>query len=60
VNVYDPIADGYSYAPLEELVKGADCLVVLVEHTVIRKELEKKEAEIRKAMRNPLIIRFYP
>jgi UDP-N-acetyl-D-mannosaminuronic acid dehydrogenase len=59
VEAYDPLADGYQYRPIEELVKGIDCLVVLVEHQVIKSELSKKEAEIKRVMRNPLILRFY-
>jgi len=59
VEAYDPLADGYQYRPIEELVKGADCLVVLVQHQVIKSELSRKEAEIKSAMRNPLILRFY-
>jgi len=59
VEAYDPLATGYQYAPITELAKDADCLVVLVEHNVIKKELEKCEPEIRKVMRHPLILRFY-
>lgn len=60
VDAYDPIAEGYEYSSIAELVKETDCLIVLVEHKVIREELAKKETEIKKAMRNPLIMRFYP
>jgi len=56
----DPLVEGYGYTSLEEAAKGADCLVVLVEHRTIKEELALKEAEIKQAMRNPLIIRFYP
>lgn len=59
VDAYDPHAAGYQYGPLRELAAGADCLVVLVEHRVIREELASGEAGIRKAMRNSLVIRFY-
>jgi len=31
-----------------------------VEHQSIRQELASRKTEIKKAMRNPLIIRFYP
>ena len=59
VTAYDPWVAGKQYTSIKEAAKGADCLVVLVEHKVIREELAKNEAEIKKAMRRPLIIRFY-
>ena len=60
VEVYDPIAEGYQYTSIEEVVEGADCLVVLVEHQTVKEELVYRENEIKKAMRCPLIVRFYP
>jgi UDP-N-acetyl-D-mannosaminuronic acid dehydrogenase len=60
VEVYDPITEEYEYGPIAELAQGSDCLLVLVEHSIIREELAKEEAKIKKAMRNPLILRFYP
>lgn len=60
VTPYDPLVAGYGYASLEEAVSGADCLAVLVEHRAVKEELARKEAEIRRAMRHPIIIRFYP
>jgi UDP-N-acetyl-D-mannosaminuronic acid dehydrogenase len=59
VAAYDPMVDGSKYSSIAEIAKGADALVVLVEHKVIREELAKKETEIKKAMRHPLVIRFY-
>lgn len=59
VKAYDPLAGGYDYGPIKDLVKDADCLVILVEHTVIKNEFERNEAAIRQAMRRPIIIRFY-
>lgn len=59
VEAYDPLAEGYQYRPIRELAEGADCLVVLVEHQVIKSELSREEAEIKSAMRNPLLLRFY-
>jgi len=58
VEVYDPLTKEYAYSALEEIVKGADCLAILVEHEVIMKELLEKEARIKSLMRNPIIIRF--
>jgi len=59
VSAYDPKVADCQYLSIAKIAKGADALVVLVEHKVIRDELAKKEAEIKKAMRQPLIIRFY-
>ena len=60
IKAYDPVVTGYRYTSIEEVVRDADCLVVLVEHQSIREELASRETEIKKDMRNPLIIRFYP
>ena len=60
ITVYDPLVAGYQYPSIEKVAGGADCLVVFVEHQVIREELALKETDIKKAMRNPLILRFYP
>ena len=60
VEAYDPLAEGYQYTSIEEVAKEADCLVVLVEHKIIKEELAHKEIEIKKAMRHPLVLRFYP
>ncbi|MGD0794007.1 MAG: nucleotide sugar dehydrogenase [Dehalococcoidales bacterium] len=59
VSVYDPVVNGRQYESIESIVKGADCLVVLVEHKAVREEIVAKETRIKKAMRHPLIIRFY-
>ena len=59
VDVYDPLAKGYKYPPIKEASKGADCLVILVEHQVILDELSRDEIKIKKGMRHPLIIRFF-
>jgi UDP-N-acetyl-D-mannosaminuronic acid dehydrogenase len=59
VDAYDPLADGGKYSSIKELAKGADCLVSLVEHKIIKKELNESEEDIKKVMRHPLILRFY-
>jgi UDP-N-acetyl-D-mannosaminuronic acid dehydrogenase len=60
VEAYDPIVAGYEYKSVEEAARGADCLLILVEHQAIKKELARKETAIKKAMRHPVIIRFFP
>lgn len=58
VKIYDPLAEGYQYSSITSMAKGSDCLVVLVEHKIIKEELAQEEAEIKKVMRHPLILRF--
>ncbi|MDI6786280.1 MAG: nucleotide sugar dehydrogenase [bacterium] len=58
VKLYDPYIKEYSYFSIEEIVKGADCLVTLVKHDVIIKELSEKHQKIKMLMRNPIIISF--
>ncbi|MCL0090483.1 nucleotide sugar dehydrogenase [Dehalococcoidia bacterium] len=60
VKAYDPLAEGYQYTSIREVAREADCLVVLVEHQTIKEELDQQEAEIKKAMCHPFILRFYP
>jgi UDP-N-acetyl-D-mannosaminuronic acid dehydrogenase len=59
VEAYDPLAEGYPYTSIEEVAKGADCLVVLVEHQIIKEELARKEIDVKRTMSHPLILRFY-
>lgn len=59
VKAYDPLAEGYEYSSIKEVAKGSDCLVVLVEHDIIKEELARSEAEIKEVMHHPLMIRFY-
>lgn len=59
LEAYDPLVEGYGYHHIREIAKGADCLLVLVEHRVIQEELSQEEEEIRRVMRHPLIVRFF-
>ena len=59
VEAYDPLAEGYQYSSAKDIAKGADCLVVLVEHQPIKEDLARNEVEIKSVMRHPLILRFY-
>lgn len=58
IEVYDPLAEGYISGSIKELAKDGDCLVVLVEHKIIKDELDREEEEIKLAMRHPIIVRF--
>lgn len=60
VEAYDPLVEGHGYDSIAQVAEGADCLVILVEHSVIRDELSSDEARIRSAMRHPRIMRFFP
>jgi UDP-N-acetyl-D-mannosaminuronic acid dehydrogenase len=59
VKACDPMVKGYEYKSIESVASGADCLIVLVEHKAIRQELVQSAAAIKKAMRHPIILRFY-
>lgn len=59
IREYDPLVPGYGYSSLVDIAEGADCLVILVEHERVWKELETRGDEILKVMANPMIIRFY-
>jgi len=58
VSAYDNFVKGYEYKSIADISKNADCVVVLVEHTSIKEELEKFEDKIKSAMRTPLILRI--
>ena len=60
VEFYDPLVEGHQYTFIKEVAKEADCLVMLVEHQVIKEQLAREETEIKEVMRHPLILRFYP
>jgi UDP-N-acetyl-D-mannosaminuronic acid dehydrogenase len=59
VEHYDPLVLGMQYSSLAEICENADCLVILVEHDIVRAELGRSLETIRAAMRNPLILGFY-
>ena len=59
VEAYDPMVKGYQYTSIEEIAGKADCLVVLVEHRSIKEELASNQDAIEKAMRHPIIMRFF-
>ncbi len=58
VKDYDSLIEGKKYSSLAEAAKGSDCLAILVEHSRVLDELASKEAEIKAAMRTPVILRF--
>ena len=54
---YDPHVKNYEYTTIADIAKGKDCLAVLVEHNLIKKELEENLARVKKQMRTPIIFR---
>jgi UDP-N-acetyl-D-mannosaminuronic acid dehydrogenase len=58
VTLYDPHVPENRYSSVVEASRGADCLVVLVAHDQIVRELEAHVDAIEQAMRRPHIIRF--
>jgi len=55
VTSYDPMIREKAFISLEEIAKDADCLLILVEHDFIIKQLNDK---VKSVMRNPIIMRF--
>ena len=58
VVAYDNFVKDHEYDSIVDITKNADCLVVLVEHTSIKKELEDFKSEIKSVMRTPIILRI--
>jgi UDP-N-acetyl-D-mannosaminuronic acid dehydrogenase len=58
VTEYDNFVEGHKYNSILNIAKNADCVVILVEHTSIKEELEKSESEIKSVMSTPLILRI--
>jgi UDP-N-acetyl-D-mannosaminuronic acid dehydrogenase len=57
VACYDPFVKNYEYTTIADVVKGKDCLAVLVEHNQIKEELEENLDRIKKQMRTPIVFR---
>ncbi len=58
VKSYDNFVRDHEYKSIAEISKNTDCIVVLVEHTSIKEELEQCQAKIKAGMRTPLILRI--
>ena len=59
IEAYDPLVDEYKYtSSIIDIVRGADCLVILVKHSVIEEEVKRFEGGIKSAMRTPIIVEF--
>ena len=58
VEAYDPLIDESKFTSIIDIVRGADCLAILVKHSVIEEEVKRFEKEIESAMRTPHIIEF--
>ncbi len=59
VDHIDPLVPAMQYDSLAAACRGADLLVVLVEHAAVRVELAASRAEIEAGMRTPTVLRFY-
>jgi UDP-N-acetyl-D-mannosaminuronic acid dehydrogenase len=58
VVAYDNLVEGHGYSSIADIAKDADCVVVLVEHAGIKKELDLSERAIKSNMRTPIILRI--
>lgn len=50
---------GHTYTSLVDVATGADCLIFLVEHKVVKQAYHAQRQAIEAAMRTPLVLRFY-
>ena len=57
VECYDPFVKDYTYSDILNIVKGKDCLTVLVEHDIVKDELKKNLEKIKTHMNTPIIYR---
>lgn len=55
VVLFEPLVDEYKHLSLQDVVKGADYLAVLVPHTIIQEELKLYRDQITALMRTPRI-----
>lgn len=55
---YDPLVEGCRYSSLPTVCDGADCLVILVPHDVVVKDLESHRREIERGLRHPIVLQF--
>jgi len=58
LKTFDPFQDGQETMKLETFVKGQDCLVILVKHSILMEDLEKNRDAIEKALNHPIIMIF--
>lgn len=56
---YDPLVVGHEYSSLADAAAGADCLLLLVEHKVVKQAWKAEQETVRAAMRTPIVMRFY-
>ena len=56
---YDPLVVGHEYSSLADAAAGADCLLLLVEHKVVKQAWQAEQETVRAAMRTPIVMRFY-
>lgn len=57
VTGYDNFVKDRRFTTIRDVAAGADCIVLLVEHTEIKVEVDKFEDVIKSKMRTPLILR---
>ena len=56
IDSYDPLIEGKGYSSLIEITEGKDCLIILVEHDVIIKDIELNFDKILNNLKEKLII----
>ena len=56
---FDPLVAGHEYSSLAAAAAGADCLLLLVEHKVVKQAWKTEEEAVKAAMRTPIVLRFF-
>lgn len=56
---YDPLVVGHEYSSLADAAAGADCLLLLVEHKVVKQAWKAEQDTVEATMRTPIVMRFY-
>lgn len=58
VELFDPLTREFRCESVAEVARDADCLVILVPHDVVLKELAERRSEILASMRQPILLIF--
>jgi UDP-N-acetyl-D-mannosaminuronic acid dehydrogenase len=58
IQAYDNFVEGHEFKSIMGIAKNADCIVVLVEHSLVKEELNTQGDKIKSVMKTPLILRI--
>jgi len=58
IKAYDPLVKGYEYSNIVDICKNVDCLLILVGHDKIKRDLGKNLKKILSVMKSNIILTF--